>query len=629
MRRPFISIKGLNNDGSKYFYVEQDSALTNLGDEHKEKFGAKPFIYIKMQSTAENPESYSRDGHQGGTTGPLYIHLAINKSDSQKSFVNIGKQNSESTYCGNGSVTVLGLEKEKKKWRPDGDFDPFRGGGGLFHPTYVSGPTTHINERPSLQRMGVVIQNDGTPEQVYGSTGGVGVQLGNGADGLIFNYNSSRESILEAWNNYSANKDGGQYAYNIRIKDTKGNVTIIQTFQELQQTFPSWFLINGEYISKSLSNIVGDKLASYGGKSYPASYVGLWQTFSSQGLSEKEVVSTLMGKGYSGQQINATRTASGLTPYELSFNEMRGVSTVTGAFSSEKLNLAPLSHPANDPNNPGGGSGGSGNSNGAGGGARSPNGKPWFGPEGYKPGVVQNVTVGRSRSILLTSEQVSDIVSYDQNQQVMYQVYIGSVDSSGKQQPILNQYKFDFAPNEVNYSGFGSEWISIDRSGTFPIVDWKSFRLMNIGFSFVIANNNNDLTAEGLESPITSQIETLQRMAQSPYPVMFYGFDKLLMNQFRYDAKGNPRGIQFVIQDFTLSSQRRNSKMEITRAQASLTLQEIPIETTAIIGMPRLAHKAERPPSPPPVVGEVGFGLFTDHLTVQGSDTLSYKATSA
>lgn len=607
MRNPQITTTVQKDDGSKYFYIEQDSALINLKQTFKTKFGPKPFIFIKMVSSPENQDKFSRDGHLGNVNiTSLRIYLKVLKSGSSHVYEDIGTLGAISGWCDGGSFITTGVvTKETASFRADKQ--------------EFTNVTTQLSAKPILERQGVINQNDaGQDSNAIFTNNGVGVSKDN--TGLVFDYNSSRDDILRRWNDSVANRRPGDTSNRLSIflKDAKGVRKEVTDFQQLQAAFPLWFMINGEFLSKGLASITGDKIEVHGGKVYPASYTGLWQKYAKEGLSEKELVNQLISKGYSAQQINATRTRSGLTPYQLSIHSS-GTKYITNQLSTEKLNLAPLVTDPYNPNNPGGGSG-------VGGGGRSPDGRPIFGPEGFKPGVVQNVTVGRSRSILLTSEQVNAIVSYDHNQQVMYQVYIDSVDSSGTAKPVLNQYLFDFSPNEINYSGFGSEWISIERSGTFPIVDWKSFRLMNIGFSFVIANNNNDFTAEGLESPVTQQIDTLQRMAQSPYPVMFYGFDKLLTNQFRYDSQGNPRGIQFVIQDFTLSAQRRNAKMEITRAQASLTLQEIPIETTAIIGMPRLVHKPGTPPPPPPTIGEPGFGLFTDHLEVQGTDTLSYRA---
>lgn len=407
----------------------------------------------------------------------------------------------------------------------------------------------------------------------------------------------------------------------MKIRDTKGQEQEIRTLDQLQKAFPKWFLIGNEILSASLASVVGGSgLTQIAGKMYPKSYVGLWQKFAEQGLSEKEVVAELQKQGYTTAQIQATRIASGQSAFDLRL-------FAYNAFATGQMNLAPLSG-SNNPNDPnGGGSSGSGSgggSSGVNGGARAKNGAPWFGPEGYKPGEVQKLTVNRSRNILLSADEIQNIVSYKGAEQIMYQVYIGSIDNEGRRSPILTQYRFDFAPNEINYNGFGGEWTSIERNGSFPIIDWKSFKLLQISFSFVVANNNKDLTADGLELPVTEQIETLQRMAQAPYPVMFYGFDTLLTNQFRYDSSGKPRGVQFVIQDLSITSQRRNTNMEITRAQAQITLQEIPIETTSIIGMPRLKHKPEKPKIPT-TQQDPEFGLFTSNLTIQGSDTLTYR----
>ena len=68
-----------------------------------------------------------------------------------------------------------------------------------------------------------------------------------------------------------------------------------------------------------------------------------------------------------------------------------------------------------------------------------------------------------------------------------------------------------------------------------------------------------------------------------------------MTSQFRYDGNGNARGVQFVIQDLSISASRRNANMEITRATANITLQEIPIERQTLIGMPRLKHTASTP----------------------------------
>lgn len=578
MRQPRVTpTKSLPDEsGGKYYYIESDFVLTNLLPSLHNDYGKKPHVFYRYESAGGNPDYFQR---------PQSYMLYINKNSTNSSILilnPVGGENSISQLCAD-SVRTL--------------------------------------SKPKLERAGVVSMAFTTGVRGTGTLEGSALYVGEKG----YDYNASNIEILNAWNSYVKAKESGisgaaLESRTLRYLDKFGTYKIIDSFRDLQEAFPKWFLINNEMLSESLLNIVGDKISQFNGQMYPASYVGLWQKYSQEGLSEQAIVQKLQKNGYTQSQINATRLASGLPAYDLRVLRYGDLS----AFSSEVLKLAPLST-QNNPNNPvGGGSGGASGGGGVSGGARNANGSPWFGPEGYKPGTIQQITVGRSRNIFLTSEQIQSIVSYDNQQQVMYQVYVGSSDTNGQMNPILTQYNFDFAPNEINYSNFGGEWMSIERSGSFPIIDWKNFKLLQISFSFIIANKNGELTADGLELPVTEQIETLQRMAQAPYPVMFYGFDTLLTNQFRYDTSGKPRGIQFVIQDLSISSQRRNKNMEITRAQATITLQEIPVETTSIIGMPRLRHKPEVPKTPTTTT-DPEYGLFTDSLTVQGTDTLTYR----
>jgi len=613
MRQPFISPTYIREDGSKFYYVETDVQVTNLLRRYTEVYGATPFVYYKYSNSLVTPNAFGREGTKLFLRNPGQI--------PGWSFQDIGDEVSRSNYCGNEQKRVFNLAEKQTIER----FGPDREKTVLVS-KQISEDAIQV---PELRRAGVVNMGFGganTTRRDGGTTDGVGF-LARSSSVQVFDYDVLNIEILNAWNKYVEAKArlGETQAFQvagIKIRDTKGQEVDIKTLDQLQKAFPKWFLINNEILSSSLAAIVGDSgLTQIAGKMYPKSYVGLWQKFAQQGLSEKEVVAELQKQGYTTSQINATRIASGQSAFELR-------QFAYNAFATGQMNLAPLSG-SNNPNDPGGGgsngSGSGGGSAGVNGGARAQNGQPWFGPEGYRPGEIQQLTVNRSRNIFLSADEIRNIVSYEGAEQIMYQVYIGSIDSEGRRSPILTQYKFDFAPNEINYSGFGGEWTSIERNGSFPMIDWKSFKLLQISFSFVIANNNGDLTADGLELPVTEQIETLQRMAQAPYPVMFYGFDTLLTNQFRYDSSGKPRGVQFVIQDLSITSQRRNTNMEITRAQAQITLQEIPIETTSVIGMPRLKHKPERPKVPTNDETDLEFGLFTSNLTIQGTDTLTYR----
>jgi len=377
----------------------------------------------------------------------------------------------------------------------------------------------------------------------------------------------------------------------------------------LKAIFPRYFQFDKQLEAESFEALAGN---SWINKYYvdgrwwdvERGYIGLWEIFARRGLSEAAIKRELLDGGYTEEQINAIRAVKGVTAAQL-----------TGSDSGS------------------GGSGGSGGSKGSGG-AKTGDNQTWTGPEGYQSGLIQQITIQRSRNIFLTSDEILTAIGNDQRalsernrtaRPIMYQVYLDGSTDAVSGQPLINQYIFDLAPNEINYSNFGGEWVSIERIGGFPYIDWKNFKLLQISIQFTIAVNfGNTNTGDGLQISAMEQIKKLQRMAQTPFPVMFYRFDELLTNQFRYDDSGTPRGIQFIIQDLSISATQRNENMEITRATANLTLQEIPIERTNLIGMPRLVHKKIKPDEPVPFT-DPEYGLTSANLTSPPDRTVTYR----
>ena len=61
----------------------------------------------------------------------------------------------------------------------------------------------------------------------------------------------------------------------------------------------------------------------------------------------------------------------------------------------------------------------------------------------------------------------------------------------------------------------------------------------------------------------------------------------MMTNQLRFPSDAG-RGVEFVIQDFSISSMFRTENGEINRATCDITLQEVPLETIRLIEMPKL-----------------------------------------
>lgn len=580
-------------------YIETDLACVNVRESKKFEYpnlGENPIVWYKLDSNGKRigEEIYFLSG---------VIGIGTQNANACPRIHLVGNENLPSTWCGKDDDRQLVFDRENVLQR--------------VIPAPKSFP--QIEEPKLTQR-----------NQVYGTRTGTGSSWYVGAENTnVLRANTTVQEILSAWNTYvdyarkvgTANADTKAIYVNLRNSDGRIQTKKITTVEELQTAFPRYFQFDKQFQGSGLLELAtGDKGGFlFEGVIYPESYVGLWDLIAKQ-MGEEKVLQELRDRGYSSQAIAIIRKTSGQTLYDL----QRGITTGSSGGSGGS-----------------GGSGTGGGSSGTGGGPTAPNGAKWLGPEGYKAGVTQTITVGRSRGIFLSSGEIGNFLKeqnivFSNKTPMMYQVYPRTVDKNGAAvKPLINDYQFDFAPSEIAYSGFGGEWVQIDRNGGFPFVDWKAFKLLQVSFNFLIARNTSPgrvstggpATGDGLDLPVTEQIEKLQRMAQTPFPVMFWGLDKLLTNQFRYDDNGSPRGVQFVIQDLSINAQRRNSNLEITRATAQITLQEIPVEKQEIIGMPILRHKPIVPKEKEEETTEEGVGLSTDSLTDQPNDTVVFANT--
>ena len=166
-------------------------------------------------------------------------------------------------------------------------------------------------------------------------------------------------------------------------------------------------------------------------------------------------------------------------------------------------------------------------------------------------------------------------------------------------------YEFPFTPREITYSGLGSTWTEIARAGNFPIVDWQSYQLLKISFNFDVVDRSSlpGTTGFGLVDSVDGQLNVLRKMALAPYPVSFLNMDEIMSKELRYPLFTKGRGVEFVINDFTITSVQRTggTQSQISRASCSMTLQEIPIENANIVFMPPITPC--KPKScPPPTI---------------------------
>lgn len=152
-------------------------------------------------------------------------------------------------------------------------------------------------------------------------------------------------------------------------------------------------------------------------------------------------------------------------------------------------------------------------------------------------------------------------------------------------------FHFPYTPNNISYSGLGSEWTNIDRQGNYPLVEWAKWQLMRVEIEFLLAEDRvvpgGAKVPDGIYVSVQNRLNTLRRMSQRQAAVSVFNLDDLFRVQVRRAAKtGKP--MQFVIADLNVTATRRSMdsiEKEITAATVKLTLQEIPIENVTIVKM--------------------------------------------
>ena len=208
----------------------------------------------------------------------------------------------------------------------------------------------------------------------------------------------------------------------------------------------------------------------------------------------------------------------------------------------------------------------------------------------------QNIAVNVKSSSLGRVSATSVSVATSQNPKLVQTTTSG-------QTPL--EYEFLHRPNQISYSSIGSEWAPIDRAANRPMIDWKAYKLMGVSFSFIVSPDNAgslDAVVDGkvITTNIDDKLKTLRQMASSPFPVQFFGFDKLLEEPVRYPFNNDAgKGSLFVITDLNVTSVYRSSTGAISRASCDITLTEYPKELIKLIEFPKLKPIPEIPPPPP------------------------------
>jgi hypothetical protein len=186
----------------------------------------------------------------------------------------------------------------------------------------------------------------------------------------------------------------------------------------------------------------------------------------------------------------------------------------------------------------------------------------------------------------------------------MTQIQLDLTESGRAIGEITRRFVFPYIPQNIRYADIGSEWQEIPRALNVPFVDWNRYKLMKVSMDFLVAAqfkpggpSSSGEVSDGLMNSVIPELNILRQMATNKFPVYLEGFDDILQVQMARSRYEKPRGMQFVINDLSITAARRTideqtglatNPSQISAAQVSLTLQEIPIETVTIVKLPPL-----------------------------------------
>lgn len=148
------------------------------------------------------------------------------------------------------------------------------------------------------------------------------------------------------------------------------------------------------------------------------------------------------------------------------------------------------------------------------------------------------------------------------------------------------RFYFPFPPLEVQYTNFGDEITQVPRPGTTPLLVFKSHRLKQVQFEFVVA-----VPKDGVSIHIEDSLALLQAMAsRGDLNLRFHNMDSLFMtkitlrNETNFNQNSNVA--VFKIMDMSFTAVQRNLLNKITFAKVSMTIVENHNPTITYVKIP-------------------------------------------
>lgn len=152
-------------------------------------------------------------------------------------------------------------------------------------------------------------------------------------------------------------------------------------------------------------------------------------------------------------------------------------------------------------------------------------------------------------------------------------------------------YYFPFEPIDIQFSGLANEYVTIDRPGTYPLVERKGSQLAQVSFSFLVINRQS----RGVLG-IESDLRFLNKFVSAQAPVQFSGTGTFLTSISRAFSSASLTPRAWRITEFSITTKGKTETGNINQAECSITLMEDRNPTVKLVKLPAISYK-ETPPA--------------------------------